>query len=173
MRLLSNGGGGGGGGVEDVECEGVGEGESARCLRGRRWVVEATAMAMRGAKCKVHQTAATGEMRCRRCGKQWRRCANNKLQVHARNEMSKALHCNGKAMGSLSPQLTWQPGLLGSALTLAVQRGRMGVAALSPLRPEGHPVTALAGLCCRSFGRSSGFRGLDAHRPGPGPGPVT
>lgn len=49
----------------------------------------------------------------------------------------------------------------------------MGVAALSALRPEGHPVTALAGLCCRSFGRSSGFRGLDAHRPGPGPGPVT
>ena len=93
-----------------IRSEGVGEDEGARCLRRRRRVgAMAMAMAMRGAKCRVHQTAATGEMRCRRCGKQWRRCANNKLQVHARNEMSKALHCNGKAMGSLSPHLTWHP----------------------------------------------------------------
>lgn len=105
MRLLSNGGGGGGGGVEDVECEGVGEGESARCLRGRRWVVEATAMAMRGAKCKVHQTAATGEMRCRRCGKQWRRCANNKLQVQARNEQGAPLQRQGNGIPVASAHL--------------------------------------------------------------------
>ena len=66
-------------------------------------------------------------------------------------EMSKALHHNGKAMGPLSPHLATRT--LGQCSGCA--KGANGRA--RPLRPERLP--ALAGLCCRSFGRSAGFRG--------------